>query len=117
MEPEAGVFVLVEGGAIEPAQPVSIGREVTGNPVDEDGDVGPMQGIDEQLEVLGRAEAAGRSEVTGRLVAPGSVKRELGDGHELQMRKAHVVHVLDEHLGQFGVGVIAPFVPGAFPAA
>ena len=53
-----------------------------------------VQMIDEVHEVLRRAVARGRREIAGGLVAPGSVERMLGDRHQLDVREAHVAHVV-----------------------
>ena len=49
-----------------------------------------MAAIDEVAEIVGRAEARGGREVAGDLIAPGAGERMLHDGHQFEMRVAHV---------------------------
>ena len=62
-----------------------------------------MERIDQELEVLGRAIAAGGRVEARYLVAPGRVIRVLGDGHEFHVREAHLLDVLDQWFGHVAV--------------
>jgi hypothetical protein len=64
------VGVLVERGAIEPAQGEVVGREVGRHPVHQHSDPGVVQRIHHGREVVGVAESGGRRVVAGHLVAP-----------------------------------------------
>ena len=111
------VGMLVQGRAVEVAQPVSVAGKVGRHPVDDHAHVGLVAIVDEVHEVFGRAVAAGRREVAGRLVAPRAVERVLADRHELQVRVAHLVHVVDELLGQLAVVEVAATVFRPLPRA
>ena len=65
----AGVGVLVEGGAVEAGQREGVLREVGGHPVDDHADPGPVEGVDEGPEVVGRAVARRSARST---TSPGS---------------------------------------------
>ena len=65
-----GVWVLVEGGAVESAEGPGVLGEVSGHPVDDDADTRPVQRVDEVAELVGGAESRGGGEVGGDLVAP-----------------------------------------------
>ena len=45
------------------------------------------------VKIIGDAEAAGGGEVAGALVAPGGIQGVLGDGEELYMGEAHLLHI------------------------
>ena len=47
------IFMLVEGGAIEPGKAMSVLGEVRGDPVDDDADAGLVQGVDQVPEIVG----------------------------------------------------------------
>ena len=57
VETHTRVFVLVQGGAVEFGQRPGILREVRRHPVEDDADAGLMAGIDEEAEIVRRAEA------------------------------------------------------------
>ena len=86
----ARVLVLVERRAVEAAQAVVVLREVRRHPVEDHADAGLVQGVDEELEVVRGAEAAGRREVARHLVAPGGVEGVLGDRQQLDVGEAEV---------------------------
>ena len=88
-----GVGVLVGGGAVEVVQAEGVPGEVGGDPVHDDADASLVELVDEVFQVVGGAEAAGGGEVAGALVAPGGVQGVLGDGEQLHMGEAHLLHV------------------------
>ncbi len=98
-----GVLVLVQRAAVELGErPVVLG-EVRRHPVHEDADAGPVQGVHEELEVVGGAEA-GRRRVEARdLVAPRAAERMLGHRHQLYVREAQVRDVGRELFGKLTV--------------
>ena len=100
----AGVGVLVEGGAVEAGQGEVVLGEVGRHPVDDDADAGLVQGVDEEPEVVGRAEAGGGRVVGGDLVAPRPAEGVLGHGQELDVGEAHLGEVGRQLLGQLPVG-------------
>ena len=104
VEPEARVGVLVERGSVELHQPVRVGREMGGHPVEDDAEPGLVRRLDQAAERVRIAEARGGGEQPDRLVAPGAGERVFRDRHELQMREAHVDRVGDQLVGQLVVG-------------
>src|SRR3546814_10168984 len=80
--------MLVEGGAVEPRQPVGVLGKMTGHPVEDDADPGTMECVDQRPELFRRAETAGRRIKAGRLVAPGAVERMLGHRQKLDMGRS-----------------------------
>src|SRR5439155_13341270 len=64
------VGVLVERRTIEPCQAVLVLREVTRYPVQNHAQARLMTRVDEQLEILGGTEPAGRCEKPEHLVSP-----------------------------------------------
>ena len=98
------VGVLEERRAVEARQPVFVLRKMARHPVENHAEAGLVAGVDEQLEVLRRAEAAGRREEPEHLVAPGSRERMLHHRQQLDVREAHLLHVRHEPVRQLGVG-------------
>ena len=118
VEALARVLVLVEARAVELAQAVPVGGEVRGHPVEDDADAVVVEHVDEVHEVLRRPVAARRREVADRLVAPGPVKGVLHDGHDLDVREAHLPDVFGQERGHLPVGQRAvPFLGDAAPGA
>ena len=104
---EPGVGVLVERGPVELGQRPGVAREVRGHPVDDDPDARLVQGVDQEPEVVGRAEPGRRRVVRGDLVSPRAAERMLGHRQELDVREPEVGDVggqLDRELpvGQAG---------------
>jgi hypothetical protein len=109
------IRVFVEARAVEVAQPVRVVREMPRDPVDQNSQASPMAAIDEDLEVLGTAETAGRREQPGGLVTPGRVEGVLGDGKQFDVGEAHVRHVGDEFVGQLSIREKAVALLGLAP--
>ena len=103
MKALARIGMLVQMSSVEIDQPVRIGGEVRGNPVENHADALLVQVIDEVHEVLGRAVARRGREISGGLVAPRPVERMLGDRHQLHVREAQVEHVVGELVGDVAV--------------
>ena len=97
------VRVLVQGRAIKARQREVILREVRGNPVQDDADTRAVEGINQVAEVIRRPVARRWSKVGGHLVAPRAAEGMLGQGHELDVRKAHLLDVGDQLVGQLAV--------------
>ena len=109
----ARVFVLVKRGAVELRQRPFIARKMRGHPVHNHTDARLVQRVDEKLEILRRAVAAGGRVETGDLITPRRIKRVLGHGQEFDVREPHALDVKHERFGQFAV---APrFVRRFFP--
>ena len=94
------IGVLEERRAVEPGEAVLVLRKMAGHPVENHAEAGLVAGVDEQLEVLGRAEAAGRREESEHLVAPRSRERMLHHRQQLDVREAHLLHVRHEPVRQ-----------------
>src|SRR6185437_14537284 len=108
MKALARIGVLVKRGAVEPREPMLIGREMRRDPVENDAQTRAMRPIDEAGERRWLAEAAGRREQADRLVAPGCVERMLADRQKLDMSVAHPDDIRDELIGKFVVGEETP---------
>ena len=65
-----------------------------------------MQLVDEGHEVLRRAVAGGRRKVACHLVAPGSVERVFRQRHQLNVRKAHFLHIRDQLVAELVVSCL-----------
>jgi len=100
----ARVGVLVEVRAVEIAQGVPVFGEVGRHPVEDDADAVLMALVNQVHQVVRRPVAAGGGEVAGHLVAPRHIERVLGDGHQLDVRVAHLLGVRHQRLGQLAVG-------------
>ncbi len=114
----ARVGMLVEMRAVEKAEPVLVPGEMRRYPIEDHADVRLVQHVDHVHEVLRRAVAGGRREIAGGLVAPRAVERMLHDRQQLDMREAHVRHVLRELVGEVPVtqnllGILGTAAPGA----
>ncbi|MPM58991.1 hypothetical protein SDC9_105828 [bioreactor metagenome] len=97
---QARIGVLVQGGAVEPAQCPLVLGEVARHPVHDHADAGLVQPVDQEAQIVGRAELRHRGEVAGDLVAPRPGERVLGDRHELDVGVALPLDVLDQILGE-----------------
>ena len=114
--PLAGVGVLVAGLPVELVQAEGVLGEVGGHPVQDHADAGLVELIHQPHEVVRGAEAAGGREIAGALIAPGGVQGVLGDGEQLHMGEAHLLHVGHQVLADVPVGehlVVAGAPPGA----
>ncbi len=92
--------MFIERRAVEPAEPVDIGREMAGHPVEKHADIGLVEGVHQPREARRIAVARGRRIEADRLVTPGAVERVLGHGQELDMGEAHVAAVVHEFARQ-----------------
>ena len=96
----ARIEMLIERGAVEARQPVSVGRKVRGHPVEQHADARLVGGIDEPGEGVRRAIPRRGREQAERLIAPRASERMLGDGQKFEMREAHLAQVGHEPLRQ-----------------
>ena len=112
-DPVVGVFV--ERRAVEVDQAVVVLGEVRRHPVQDDADVALVEMIHEVLEVVRRAEAAGRRKIAGDLIAPRRIERVLGDGQQLDMGVALLLHIGGQPLGQIAIGQVAVGLGHAHP--
>jgi hypothetical protein len=93
---ESRVLVLVERGAVEATQREVVFWKVRRNPVENDADPAPMQGVYEKTEIVRRPVSRRRGVVAADLIAPRAVKRVLHDRHELHVREPELAHVIGE---------------------
>ncbi len=111
----ARIGVLVEMRAVEERQAVRVAREMRGRPIENHADAFLMAAIDEVHEIFRRAEAAGDREISDGLIAPGLVERMLHDGHQLDVRVAHLLDVGNQLIGEFAIGEPAISVVASSP--
>ena len=110
-----GIGVLVERGAVETREAVRIVRKMAGYPIEDHAKPGAMAGIDQRCEIGGASETAGRREHAGRLIAPGAVKRMLGDRHKFDMGEIEIAHIGRQLVRQFAIGQPAMALVGSPP--
>ena len=97
------VGMLVQRGAVEAAQRPGVLGEVRRHPVHDHPDAGAVQTVDEETELIGRAEP-GRGRVIGRdLVSPRTAERMLGHRQQFDVGEAMCHNVIGELLGEFAV--------------
>ena len=86
----ARVGVLVERQAVEAGEGEGVAGEVPRHPVEDDADAGPVQRVDEVLEVVRGAEPRRGGVVAGDLVAPRGAVGVLHHGEQLDVGEAEV---------------------------
>src|SRR4029453_18144719 len=87
-------------------------------PIENDAEPGAMAGVDQGRKIRRRSKPACGRELAGRLIAPGTIERMLGNGQELHMREVHLAHVAGELLGKLPIGeptmaLVGTSAPGA----
>ena len=109
----ARVGMLVEGRAVEAGEPVLVGWEMGGHPVEDYAEPGLVRAVDEALEALRIAVAAGGGEKPDRLIPPGRIERMLRHGKKLKVGKAHLHRVGDEFAREIVVAqkAVVPLAP------
>ena len=75
-----------------------------------------MTVIDKITEVIRVAETAGRRKITGRLIAPGTVKRVFGDRQQFNMRETCLLDIVHQPFGQLTIVQELP-LPVTLPGA
>ena len=98
-------LVLKQHVAVKGGKAVGVGAKTAGHPVHDHADARLVACIDKVHELLRVAIARRGGIVAGRLVAPGAIEGMLHKRHDLDMRVAHVVHVVHELDRQVVVGV------------
>ena len=83
LKPLAPIGVLIDRGAIEAREAMVIRGKLAWHPVEQKTDAGRVAGIDEEAEIVGCTEPAGRCEHTNGLIAPRTVERKLGHRQSL----------------------------------
>ena len=73
------------------------------HPVHDHADAGFVESVDEELEIVRRAEAARRRVEAGDLVTPTRIVSVLRHRQKLDVREAHLPHVFDQRPGQLTV--------------
>lgn len=89
-------LVLKKHMAVKGGKAVGVGAKTAGYPVHDHTDAHLVARIDKVHELLRVAVARRGSVVAGRLVAPGAIEGMLHKRHDLDMRVAHVAHVVHE---------------------
>ena len=113
---DSPVLVLIAACAVKAREAVSVLREVSGNPVEDNADACLVSLVDEIHQILRLAVTGGSSEVACALIAPASVERELGERHELNVCIAHFLYIGNKLLGKLAVAVevaVVIFAPRA----
>ena len=98
-------LVLKQHVTVKGGKAVGVGAKTAGHPVHNHADTRLVARIDKVHELLRVAVARCGGIVAGRLVAPGAVEGMLHERHDLDMRIAHVAHVVYELNRQVVVGV------------
>ena len=99
----ARIGIFIDAGAVEFSEPESVGAEVCGHPVEDHADIVLMKCIHQVHEILGMSVSGSGSIVTCHLISPGSVKRMLGNAHELHVRELHDLEILGEAVSKLSV--------------
>jgi len=99
----AGIGVLVEMGAVELGEAMSVTREMRGGPIQNDAEACLMAAIHEFHEFGGSAVAASGGKVAESLVAPGAVEGMLHDGEQLDVGVTEILDVWDELIAKLAV--------------
>src|SRR5262249_2304357 len=84
------ILVLEQRRAVESRQTVRVLREVTRHPVEDHAEPGTVGGVDEELEVLRRAEPRRRREEAEYLIAPRPGERMFHHRQQLEVREAEI---------------------------
>jgi hypothetical protein len=103
VEALARVGVLVEVRAVEAREPVLIGGEVRGDPVEHHADAALVQIVDEVHEILRRTVTRARGEIAGHLIAPRAVERVLHHRQQLDVGEAGLGEIVGERVGELAV--------------
>ncbi len=90
------VGMLVQVRAVEIRKPVGVLGEVGRHPVDQHANAMLVAMIDKVHEVFRAAVATGRREIADRLISPTARERMLAHGHQLQVRVAELLAVVDQ---------------------
>ena len=104
---DRAVRVLVQVRAIVFRQTVGVYGKVYRYKIHDRTDTGMMQFVNQHFQLCRRAVARGRSKKSGVLVAPGAVKRVLGQRQQLHMCVAVFLQIGNQLAGDFIVGVPA----------
>ena len=104
MKTFAGVGVFVQVRAVKVAQPVRVGREVRGHPVEQHANPGLVAARHKTRKTFRLAKTRRRRIEADGLITPRAVERVFAHWHQLQMGEAHVLRVGNELRGQFVPG-------------
>src|SRR5207247_9085116 len=95
--------VLQERRSIEVGQAMPVLGEMRRHPTHNDADALLMAAVDKIHEVFRQPEARGGRVIAGNLVAPRPGKRMLHDGHQLDVRVAHLLDVTGQRRSQLAI--------------
>jgi len=100
----SGVRVLIQCLAVESGESKLILGKVAGNPVEQDADPVAVHRVDQETEVIRRAEPGGRRVVAADLISPRRPVGVFHHRHQLDVGETEVLHIVDQVLGQVTVG-------------
>ena len=103
----ARIGILEKCRAVKLRKPVCILREMRRYPVQDHADLVLVAFVYEVCKILRCAVAGGRCVISGNLIAPGTIKRILGDSHKLDMRVAHLLHIGNQRFCQLTICIKA----------
>ena len=89
-------LVLKQHVAVKGGKPVGVGAKTAGHPVHDHANASLVARIDKVHELLRVAVARRGGIVAGCLVAPGTIEGMLHERHDLNVRVAHIAHVVHE---------------------
>ena len=98
--------MFIEMRAVEVDETMRIVREVAGDPVDQNAQARLVALVDEILEVVGLAIAAGGCEQADGLVPPRAIEGIFVDRHQLDVGETEALGVGNQVVGQFTIGEI-----------
>src|SRR5258708_8059295 len=99
----AWIRVFIEMGSVELGQSISILREMSGDPVEDDPDPGLMTPVGELAEFVRIDVPSWGRVIVDYLITPRTIERVLGARHQLDVSVAHFQHVLDQSIRKFSV--------------
>ena len=97
------ICVLIQTGSVKLCQSVCISWEMRRNPVKNNTDFMFVQIVYQICKVLRRSITGSRCKVSGYLIAPGTIKRILGDSHQLNVSISHLFYIFGQFHCQFTV--------------
>ena len=100
----AWILVLVQCRAVERREAVRVLGKMARHPVENHAESRLMTRIDQELEILRRAEPTRRREETDHLIAPGAGEGMLHYREQLDVREAQVFDVGHEARCQLAIG-------------
>ena len=101
---------LIAACAVKLVKTIRILREVRRHPVKNHADILRMAAVDKDTEIFRRSVAMRGRKIAGDLIPPRRLIRVLHNGHQLDMRVAHLLHIRHQRIGKLGEGIITAVV-------